>query len=134
LSAGFPTEGPDAAKPRAGQVVRTDAPTCELTDRLDDVRDRVRSAGWDTCVAVNRQGIVLGLVRGEAFDASPETTIEDVMEAGPATVRADEDLADLLRRLREEDVFSILVTTPEGRLIGLLCRDDAERHLAAARS
>ncbi len=52
------------------------------------------------------------------------------MEAGPASVRPDEDLVDLAGRLRENDVATILVTTPEGRLIGMLCREDAERRLA----
>ncbi len=49
------------------------------------------------------------------------------MEAGPTTVRPDERLSDLATRLRERDVASIVVTMPDGRLVGHLLRDDAER-------
>src|SRR5690242_9310680 len=82
-AAGLPTEGPDAAKPRAGHAIQREVPTCALSDRIGEVRDRVRSAGWDTCVVVNAAGIVLGLVHGEAFAAPPESTAEAVMEPGP---------------------------------------------------
>jgi predicted transcriptional regulator len=111
-------------------VVRTDVPTCGLTDRIGDVRDRSRDAGWDTCVVITREGVVLGSVRAEAFARPSDTRVEEIMEAGPASVRPDEDLVDLVKRLRDEDVATILVTTPEGRLIGMLCRDDAERRVA----
>jgi CBS domain-containing protein len=127
---GLPTEGPDAAQPRAGQAVQRDVPTCALSDRIGEVRDRVRSAGWDACVVVNAESVVLGLVRGEAFAAQPESTAEAVMEAGPTTARHDEDLPDLVERLRAAHATSILVTTSDGRLMGLLRRSDAEQRLA----
>jgi Mg/Co/Ni transporter MgtE len=130
LSYGLPTEGEGAAKARAGQVVRTDVPTCELTVRVGEVRDCARSAGWDTCVVINRARVVLGLVRDEALAAPAETPVEEVMEAGPASVRPDEDLGALVERLQDEEVAAILVTTPDGRLIGMLRRVDAERRLA----
>ena len=130
MAAGLPTEGPNAAKPRAGQVVRTDVPTCASTDRIEEVRDRLKQSGWEACVAINHERVVMGLVRGDALAAPAGTPVEEAMDAGPATVRADEDLVALVTRLRKEDVAGIVVTTPEGRLIGMLCREDAERRLA----
>lgn len=114
-------------------MVRSEVPTCGLTDRIGEVRARVRAAGWEACVAVNRERVVMGLVRGDALAAPAETAVEAAMDAGPATVRADEDLDELVARLQKEDTSSILVTTPEGRLIGMLCREDAERQLAGGR-
>jgi Mg/Co/Ni transporter MgtE len=52
------------------------------------------------------------------------------MEPGPATVRPSEDLAPLLERMRRRDMPTILVTTPEGVLMGVLRRDDAARRLS----
>ncbi|HEY7034151.1 MAG TPA: CBS domain-containing protein [Thermomicrobiales bacterium] len=70
-------------------------------------------------------------MQGEAVAASPETTVEAVMRVGPVTVRPDEDLAELVERLRAAHVASVLVTTSEGRLAGLLRWNDAEQRLAA---
>lgn len=123
LAAGLPTVGPDAAQPRAGRFARTDVPTCRLTDRLGDVRKRVRAAGWESCLVVNDDRIVLGRLRGAAFDGDPDQTAEAVMEAGPTTVRPSEPLHELVRRMRA----SVVVTTADGRLVGVLRRDDAER-------
>ena len=45
------------------------------------------------------------------------------MEPGPSTVRAHVPLAPLLERLRERDLRTAVVATPEGRLIGDVRRD-----------
>jgi predicted transcriptional regulator len=52
------------------------------------------------------------------------------MEPGPATVRPDRQLADLLEPMRTHNLQAMVVTIPEGRLLGVLRRDDAERRLA----
>jgi CBS domain-containing protein len=117
-AAGLPTEGPDAAKPRAGQAVQRDVPTCALSDRIGEVRDRVRSAGWDACVVVNAEGIVLGLMRGESLAAPPEMTVEAVMAAGPTTARPDEALPDLIERLRAAHATNTAVSTAVGPVVG----------------
>jgi rhodanese-related sulfurtransferase len=63
LAAGLPTEGRNADVPRAGDVARRDVPTCRLEEPIGQVRERVRAAGWDACVVVNDQRVVLGLLR-----------------------------------------------------------------------
>ena len=52
------------------------------------------------------------------------------MEAGPSTVRADTKLEKLVERMRRHDLRAMVVTTPEGRLLGVVRRDDAEQRLA----
>ena len=131
LAFGLPREGDEAATPRAGDIARRDVPTCTLSDPIGAVRQRVEAAGWEQCLVVNDERVVLGRLRGKALSADPDALAEAVMEAGPTTVRPDERLADLATRLRERDVASIVVTTPDGRLVGVLFREDVERRGAA---
>jgi CBS domain-containing protein len=42
------------------------------------------------------------------------------MQPGPATVRAHEDLEAARQRMHEHHVEQLLVTTPDGILIGIL--------------
>ena len=77
----------------------------------------------------NDTRIVLGRLRGDALSGDIAQSIEAVMEAGPTTVRPDERLGDLAQRMRHFDVGQMLVTLPDGRLGGILRRDDAERLL-----
>jgi Mg/Co/Ni transporter MgtE len=54
------------------------------------------------------------------------------MEPGPSTVRADSKPERLAERMRTHNLQTTVVTTPEGRLLGVVRRDDAERRLAEA--
>src|SRR3954469_13472798 len=130
LTMGLPTEGPDAATPRAGDVADRDAPTCTLCERLGNVRDRLRVAGQSSCIVVNDQRVVLGRLRGESLDGDPEQAAEVVMEAGPTTVRPSEPLDALIERMQKRKVESIVVSTADGVLVGVLRREDGERRLS----
>ena len=127
-------EGRTAGRRRAIQIARKDIPTCRADERLGDVRDRVRAAGHDQCVVVNDDGVVLGRLRGKAWENDANATAEDVMQLGPATIRPDPFLQELIERLQRRKIGSILVTSygsPQGgRLLGVLYREDVERVLA----
>jgi CBS domain-containing protein len=71
-------------------------------------------------IVVNEHGIVLGRVR--AGDRRTDQPAEAIMEPGPATVRAHEPLDELLARMARRHVEEIIVTTPEGRLLGVVHR------------
>ncbi len=129
LAFALPTEGTKTDSPRAGHVTRRDVPTCHLTDRLGDGRNLVRTAGWESCIVVDEWGIVLGGVRGDGLGGDPARTAEDMMRAGPATVRPSEPLEALGQRMHDQRVDSIVVTTSDGVLVGVLRRTDAERRL-----
>ena len=134
LASGLPMEGQLADYPRAGTVARTDVPTCRLTDRLGDVRDRTLDADQNVCVVVNDDRIVLGRLRGDALRGDPGATVESVMESGPTTTRPDDPLEAITERLQSARVASILVTTSDGRLVGILYRRDAEQRLKESAS
>ena len=128
FSAGLPREGKLTSIPRAGDVARPDL-TCRPTERISDVIERVRAAGKDTCIATTDGGVVLGRVRTARLDRDSQGPVEEVMELGPTTTRADTMLESILERLNARNVESILVATSDGRLVGTLYRSDAEARL-----
>ena len=129
LAAAQPSTGEAAGVLRAGDAIRGDDVACHLGDRLGDSVDRIRPAGGDLCIVVDDHHVVLGRVRGRALAGDPNAKIEDVMQSGPATIRPDVPLETVAKTLREGNVTSTLVTDPEGRLIGTLYLEDAERAL-----
>jgi len=128
LAAGLPREGQAASVPLAGDVLQ-DVPLCNPDERLGAVRERIGPHA-DICAVVDGNGILLGLLRAKQLKSSRDGVVEEAMIAGPTTVRASEMLDDLVGRMNEHDVTAILVTTPEGRPLGLLRRAEAERVLA----
>ena len=129
LAAALPSEGRIAGVPNAGRVLRNDDIVCHLGERLGDVADRVRALGRDACIVVNDHHVVLGRVRGRALEGDPDATMEAVMRPGPSTVRPDTPLETVIKILRDGNASSTLVTDPEGRLLGTLYLEDAERKL-----
>jgi CBS domain-containing protein len=126
-ASGLPTEGTLASVPDIGDVARQDAPTCTPTEKVGDVRDRTRRAGWNRSVVVNEERVVLGLLQEKELDTDPEATAEEAMRNGPATFRPDEPVEKVAKRMRERGASAIVVTTSDGRLMGLLYRREAER-------
>jgi rhodanese-related sulfurtransferase/CBS domain-containing protein len=128
-AAGLPREGKEAHTPRAGDVARHDVPTCRLSDRLDVVRARVQTAGWDTCLVVNEAGVVLGRLGRKALysGAGGQAVVEETMKLGPSTYRPDVPLGELAEHMRTHDLTTAPITTSDGVLVGLVFRHDAER-------
>ncbi len=127
---GLPMEGKLANYCRAGSVARADVPTCRLTDRVADALEQVQASDHCVCVVTNDEGVVLGRLGERALLTNPEGLVEQVMESGPTTTRPDDPLDAITERLRGRGVDSILVATPDGRLVGILYREEAERVLA----
>ena len=125
LAAGLPREGKDASTPLASDAAG-EVPTCHYREGLAALYDRLKGGAAVVCVAVNDEGIVMGLLKHEQLESGTDVTVEEVMKPAPTTVRASEPLADLAERMRRARVEEILVTTPEGRLVGLLRLDQAD--------
>jgi CBS domain-containing protein len=126
-ASGLPTEGKLAGVPKIGDAVRGDVPTCSLAEKVETARERVRKAGWDRCVVVSKERVVLGLLREKELEADPEATAEEAMRNGPANFRPDEPAGKISKRMRERGASAILVTTSDGKLVGLFYRDDSKR-------
>jgi CBS domain-containing protein len=106
-------------------VARKDVPTCTLEERIADVRERVRAAGWDVCVVVNEERIVFGLLRKEQLDTGQDELVERVMRPGPSTFRPHVGIVEMAEHMIEHDTPSSPITTSDGRLVGVLLRADA---------
>jgi CBS domain-containing protein len=123
LAAGLPTEGRDAGLPRAGTVARRDMPTCALGETMADVAQRVRGAGWDVCVVVNDQRVVLGVIDEQGM--SDGRTAEEAMRPGPGTYRPHVDITDLAELMERHHLDRTVITTGDGVLVGVLRKEDA---------
>jgi CBS domain-containing protein len=134
LSAGFPIEGEMAEHHHvlAVDAVRHDLPTCRYSDRLGHVNSMLLEPGQVECVVLNGEGVVLGRLPKNAFDHPEETPVEQIMEPGPATFRPGTPLEELTERMKQAKVNSVLITTAEGKFVGVLNLEDAERELARA--
>ncbi len=133
FAAGLPREGSLTSIPRTGDVARRDDVTCGPTDQISDVIDKTRQTGADTCIVTTGGGVVLGRVRINRLDADVQGPVEEVMELGPTTTRADATLESVLERLQARNVANILVATSDGRLVGTLYQADAEARLNEGR-
>lgn len=116
LAAGHDTVRAEPPPPRAidtiERKVRTCAPDALIADLARDLSDYV---------VVDDEHIVLGRVRNAVLARSAQDlTVEQVMEPGPATIRADANVQHTRERLHQRGVHDILVTTPEGQLLGIL--------------
>jgi Mg/Co/Ni transporter MgtE len=125
-SYGLPHEGTNVPERTAGDIAHADVPTCTLDESLVEVRVRVRAAGWDTCIVINEERVVLGRLGRRAVASDGDESVEAAMSSGPSTVRPGIGTDALLERMRQRNMTSYLVTTPDGRLIGLVRRDELE--------
>ncbi|PZG02775.1 rhodanese-like domain-containing protein [Micromonospora deserti] len=128
LSYGLPHEGEALM---VGEVMWRDAPTCRLDERLADIRRRLDEP--DSCVVLE-DGVVQGVLRHQALRHAPDqATAEEAMTFGSTTVRPSEEVEALTARMRHRHVDTIPVTSSDGRLLGVLVRDEAETALTRHR-
>jgi Mg/Co/Ni transporter MgtE len=96
---------------------------------LPEVRRRVGADGWDTCFVTDESGVVLGRLGRAALGGSDDASVEEAMTLGPSTVRPALELEKAVARMRNENLTSLPVTRPDGVLVGVILRADAERAL-----
>jgi CBS domain-containing protein len=130
LAHGLPTEGERAQVPRAKDVLRRDVVTALPDELVGVVAARVAGSPYGFALVVANDGTLLGRLRKAMLDADPAARAEQVMEAGPSTIRPDRPLAELAERLRRRDLRTAVVTTPDGKLLGVVLRADMEARLA----
>lgn len=126
MGAGNPTEGSNAERPRLVDVVRRDVPTCLLGELVGDVQDRAGAAGWNACVVTSDDRVVLGLMRAEELASDRDLPVERVMRPGPSTFRPFVSIEEMRTTMAERDLENSPVTTSDGRLVGLVRREDLD--------
>jgi CBS domain-containing protein len=131
LAYGLPRAGEQANVPYIGDLADPDPPSCGLSDEASVVRARIEGSRYDSCLVLGDQRIVLGRVPRSALSSSGDSvTAERLMDPGPSTVRANKRLPGVAERLAQGGLDAAIVTTPRGRLIGVVHRADVERAAA----
>ena len=95
--------------------------------------ERLDESGWDTCFVVDGRRVVLGRLGRGAIRGREDVSAEQAMTLGPSTIRPSARLRDVVERMQGQKLTNLPVTTSDGRLVGLLLREDAERALAAVK-
>jgi rhodanese-related sulfurtransferase/CBS domain-containing protein len=124
LARGLPREGEKAGETRAADLLRDDVVRCRPEDPIDRVRSEIESSPYGFALVLDEDEIVLGRLRRSALEDTAARTAEDAMEAGPSTIRADTSLEKLRERLEGAGLNFAIVTTPDGVLMGIVCRAD----------
>jgi CBS domain-containing protein len=118
-------------EPRIRSLVDETVPTCAVDERLGAVRARLAPAGANLCVVLDAERVVLGSLRGRALDGAADTPVAEAMDPAPSTYRPDTSLHEMAEALEESGARRVLVTTTDGRLLGVLRREAVEQALHA---
>jgi Mg/Co/Ni transporter MgtE len=131
LAHSLPVEGERAVAPTAGRVARDDYVRCGPDDTAGDVLADVERSNYPFALVAAGNGMLLGRARGSDLrSAPPDAPVSQIMELAPATNRPHRAARDVAKRLADRDLRWTIITTPEGRLLGVASREDLE-HLAA---
>lgn len=103
-------------------MARTDMPVCSPEDLVGEIAQGARAA-----VVVDAGRVVVGLLRARELQGPPERRVESVMVVGPSTFRPFVPIKEMADYLSGHDLESAPITTSDGKLVGVLFRDDAVR-------
>lgn len=129
LANGLPFEGEESGEQHAGDLAHRDVPTCHLADRIGEIRSLVSQKSWDVCVVINEAEVVMGFLGPDALQSDPGQTAEQAMQADIRTFRFNRKLDAVLKSMRGQNMAHALVTDVDGRLFGLLRKEDVEKAL-----
>jgi len=130
---GLPGEGLRANDPTAGSLARHDVATCPLDVSAGDVRRGIADSPYGYALVLSRGGVVLGRVRKSALDTLSENDgIDAVLEPRPQTIRPHLTKTKVHERFEAYGFRTLVVTRPDGTLIGVLRRDDVDVDVATA--
>src|SRR5450755_3823794 len=110
IAAGLPSVRAGQPSRRVLDAVRRDVPTCAPSTPAGLALRKARAQGSDRCVVITRQRTVVGILRAGRISAGEQAPAAEVMQPGPTTVRAHEDLDATRQRMRERHVAHLLVT------------------------
>jgi predicted transcriptional regulator len=79
-------------------------------------------------VVVNDERVVLGLLREAELEKGQDEPVERIMRPGPSTFRPHVPIEEMAHFMVDHDLTTSPVTSSDGRLIGILRRQDALAH------
>jgi Mg/Co/Ni transporter MgtE len=124
-ASGLPVEGTEAEPPTIAALAHADVPTCGPEEVLASVAERVRATGWRNCVVLDEQRVVIGELDARHLDDGSSEKVSDAMQEGPRTFRPNVSIEEMKGWFStRKRIDTVLVTTPEGVLLGLLYFDE----------
>ena len=127
LAHNLPVEGDRADAPIAARAMRDDAVLCRPGDRIAEVRDSIKRSPYPFALVTSEDGTLLGRAPLSALDADSDRPVFDVAEPGPKTFRPHVSADKVVGVLADKDLRWAIITTPEGRVLGVASREDLER-------
>src|SRR5258708_38606170 len=88
MAAGLPTIRAGQPSRRVLDAVRRDVPTCAADAPAGPALQRAGSQGWDRCVVIARDRIVVRVLRAGRLSAGEQPPAAQGTQPGPPTVRA----------------------------------------------
>ena len=105
----FPLDPLQASSPRIFQT----------STQADFLKGEIENLSIDS-----RGQVVLGLLRARELQADPQQFVDQVMRPGPSTYRPFVPVEELRGIMSDRNLESSPVTTSDGRLVGLVRRQD----------
>ena len=91
-------------------------------------RPRVdRRSPYPFALVTSDDGTLLGRAPSSALDPDSDAPVWDVAEPGPKTFRPHVSAEKVAGVLNEKGLRWAIITTPEGRFLGVASREDLER-------
>jgi CBS domain-containing protein len=125
MAHGLPIEGTGAVRTTALTLIREDVATCGLDDSAEEVARRIDASPYGFALVLSPGRVLLGRVRRSRL-ADSAASIEALLEPGPSTIRPHTSIEDLAARLGRSEVRTLIVTDPEGKLLGVVRRSDID--------
>lgn len=125
IAAGLSIEGEAASEPRIGEILR-DVPRVMPYEDVGKASKRVFDSGWKTAMVVNDDGVVLGRLYSSQLQGGDGWRTEELMQEGPSTTRASASIREAQHMMADNELTTLPVTTPEGKLLGMVLRKDLE--------
>jgi CBS domain-containing protein len=122
IAADLPFEGTARL---AGLFTRRGVATVAERISVGEALRLLDAQGFGPVVVLNQAGVVMGAAYRDALAAAPaEAETGTVMRFGVSTVRPSEDAAALAQRMGRAEVTRVVVTRPDGTLVGLFFAAD----------
>ncbi len=132
MNAGEPLEGSRGGGRAIVAELAREVPTVGLDATVADAAAALGDAPF--VLVTTDAGVVLGKVLARSLEHPSDDGVETVLIEGPTTVRPSESLPELLERMDRASTASVLVTSNQGELVGVLYTEDAraavEEHAA----
>lgn len=125
MAAGLPIEGDAASEPRIAEILR-DVPQVMPYEDVGKASKRVFDSGWKTAMVVNDESVVLGRLYGSQLQGGDGRSAEELMQEGPSTTRASVSTHEAQHIMAGNELSTLPVTTPGGKLLGMVLRKDLE--------